>query len=183
MKIYADEKLLEKVSVQEILKKLPKFNEGKVTINDIEVIYELDDEYNVNVFEEGNDFLQVVEINDDEVFDNKKYCVRDREAGNIIEVVETYEDGEKLIESFEEDDKENDVYEENFYEVAEISKFEYYYQKSNLTLTEIANKTGIAYRTIQDYKSGARDLNKASGINLYKLSIVFDCKIEDLLDL
>lgn len=50
--------------------------------------------------------------------------VRDREAGNIIEIVKSVEAGKKLIEEYEEMDKRDGIYEENFYEVAEVKVYE-----------------------------------------------------------
>ena len=46
----------------------------------------------------------------------KKYAIRDREAGNVIEFVDSMAEGEKLIREYEESDKEDGTYEENFYE-------------------------------------------------------------------
>lgn len=46
--------------------------------------------------------------------------VRDREAGNIIDVVLSIQEGEKLIAMYEEIDKREGLYSEDFYEVAEI---------------------------------------------------------------
>lgn len=46
--------------------------------------------------------------------------VRDREAGNVIEIVESIEAGKKLIEKYEKDDQKEGIFERNFYEVAEI---------------------------------------------------------------
>ncbi len=45
---------------------------------------------------------------------------RDREAGNIIEEVKSFEEGNEKIKEYEEDDKKAGVYEPDFYEVAEI---------------------------------------------------------------
>ncbi len=50
--------------------------------------------------------------------------VRDREAGNIIEIAQNIEAGQKLIEKYEEMDKRDGIYEENFYEVAEVEDSE-----------------------------------------------------------
>lgn len=49
-----------------------------------------------------------------------RYAVRDREAGNIIEYFDTMEKAEKALQEYEESDKAEGIYEENFYEVAEI---------------------------------------------------------------
>lgn len=50
--------------------------------------------------------------------------VRDREAGNIIEIVESVKAGQKLIEKYEEMDKRAGLYTSNFYEVAEVEDSE-----------------------------------------------------------
>ncbi len=49
--------------------------------------------------------------------------VRDREAGNIIEIVESVEAGKKLIEKYEEMDKRDGIFVKNFYEVAEVEEY------------------------------------------------------------
>lgn len=54
----------------------------------------------------------------------KKLVVRDREAGNVIEDVSTWEEGEKLIEEYEKSDMKDGIYEPDFYEVAEIEEEE-----------------------------------------------------------
>lgn len=48
----------------------------------------------------------------------KLYAVRDREAENVIELVFSKEEAEEVLQKFEEEDKDNDVYEPNFYEIA-----------------------------------------------------------------
>jgi hypothetical protein len=49
-----------------------------------------------------------------------KYIVRDREAGNIIDEFDTRGAAYEAIQNYEHDDKQNDIYTEDFYEVAEI---------------------------------------------------------------
>ena len=46
-----------------------------------------------------------------------KYYTADREAGNRIEEVKSVEDGLKLIEKYEKEDKDNNEYIEGFYDV------------------------------------------------------------------
>ena len=46
--------------------------------------------------------------------------VRDKEAGNIIMEVLNFKEGNARIKEFEEQDKEDGIYEENFYEVVEL---------------------------------------------------------------
>ena len=48
------------------------------------------------------------------------YVVRDREAGNVITQFETMEEAQKEIEKYEEHDKKDGVYVEDFYEIAVI---------------------------------------------------------------
>lgn len=46
--------------------------------------------------------------------------VRDREAGNIIDEVLSYDEGLELIKRFENEDKTNNMFVPDFYEVAKI---------------------------------------------------------------
>lgn len=48
----------------------------------------------------------------------KKYVVRDREAGNIIEECPDLQYAESLVKWYEYLDHERGIYEEDFYEVA-----------------------------------------------------------------
>ena len=48
------------------------------------------------------------------------YVVRDREAGNVITQFETMEDAQKELEKYEEQDKKDGTYTEDFYEIAVI---------------------------------------------------------------
>ena len=48
-----------------------------------------------------------------------KYVIRDREAGNEIEWFNTKEDAEKMLQQYEESDKKEGIYSEDFYEIVE----------------------------------------------------------------
>lgn len=50
----------------------------------------------------------------------KIYIIQNRETGTEMEVCNTIEIAKKTIETFENEDKKNGVYEENFYETKEI---------------------------------------------------------------
>lgn len=54
----------------------------------------------------------------------KKYVTRDKEAGNIIEYFNTKEEAEQAIEDYERSDKNEGIYEADFYEVAELNEDE-----------------------------------------------------------
>ena len=46
----------------------------------------------------------------------------------------------------------------------------------------LAEKSGVTLRMIQQYEQRAKDINKATGINLVALAQTLGCKIEDLLE-
>lgn len=46
--------------------------------------------------------------------------VREREAGNIIEPMDSWEEGLRVIEEFEQQDKKDGCYSEEFYDVVEL---------------------------------------------------------------
>ena len=50
----------------------------------------------------------------------KKYVIRDRESGNIIESNLTLDEAQKLLSIFESQDEEDDIYEADFYEIVEM---------------------------------------------------------------
>lgn len=50
----------------------------------------------------------------------KIWTVRDRETGTEIDYYDSYEAAQEALEMFEDSDKEEGMYEKNFYEVAEI---------------------------------------------------------------
>lgn len=55
--------------------------------------------------------------------------------------------------------------------------------EKNLSQSELAKKSSVSIRMIQYYETGYKDINKASGTTLYKLSKSLNCNIEDLLEL
>ncbi len=69
--------------------------------------------------------------------------------------------------------------------------------KSNITITklqkirkdcgysqsELANLSGVNKRMIQQYETGAKDINKAAGVTLLALTRVLGCEVEDLLEI
>lgn len=47
---------------------------------------------------------------------------------------------------------------------------------------ELAEKSGVALRMIQQYEQRAKDINKAAGVNLVALAQTLGCRMEDLLE-
>ena len=58
-----------------------------------------------------------------------------------------------------------------------------YRTKSGMSQSQLAEASGVNVRMIQYYEEGVKDINKASGEALYKLSRALGCKMEDLLEL
>ena len=54
----------------------------------------------------------------------KRYIIRDREAGNIIEQFSTIEEAKKKLKEYENADKSEGIYTENFYEIYDTKKEE-----------------------------------------------------------
>jgi hypothetical protein len=49
----------------------------------------------------------------------KNYTIRDREAGNVIDTFTSLEEAKKELKKFEEQDKTDGSYTEDFYEIIE----------------------------------------------------------------
>ena len=49
----------------------------------------------------------------------KKFVIRDSEAGNLIDTFNTLEEAKNELSDYEEQDKKDGTYEEDFYEIVE----------------------------------------------------------------
>jgi transcriptional regulator with XRE-family HTH domain len=56
-------------------------------------------------------------------------------------------------------------------------------EQKELTARELSELSGVSATSIRKYELAERDINKASGIILYKLAKVLDCTIEELLEI
>ena len=54
-------------------------------------------------------------------------------------------------------------------------------ESKNMSQSEVARLSGINYRSYQDYEQGHKDLAKAKGEVLYRLSLTLGCSIEELI--
>lgn len=52
----------------------------------------------------------------------------------------------------------------------------------NMTETELSEESGISERDIRSFEKGRLDINRASGITLFRLSKALDCSMEDLIE-
>ena len=54
-------------------------------------------------------------------------------------------------------------------------------KERNLTQKELAQRSGVNFRSLQDYEQGHKKLTSANGDILLRLSTVLGCTTEDLL--
>jgi transcriptional regulator with XRE-family HTH domain len=64
-----------------------------------------------------------------------------------------------------------------------MSKLKEIRKTSGLSQSGLSESSGVNVRMIQHYEQGIKDINKANGETLYKLSKALNCKMEDLLEL
>ena len=84
--------------------------------------------------------------------------IRDREAGNIIIHVLSFEEGNARIKEWEEQDKEDGTYEENFYEVVELESEDISMEERlkvllNNAISLLADETFEQYDDPNDWKN------------------------------
>lgn len=80
--------------------------------------------------------------------------------------------------------------EEKFVEVAnriiaantKSTKLQELRKNSGYSQSELAERSGVNKRMIQQYEIGAKDINKAAGTTLLALARVLGCEVEDLLE-
>lgn len=56
-------------------------------------------------------------------------------------------------------------------------------KKQNFSQSELAKKSNVNVRMIQYYEQGAKDINNAQAITVYKIAKALNCRVEDLLNL
>ena len=56
-------------------------------------------------------------------------------------------------------------------------------QEKGLTQKQLSERSGVNLRTLQQYESQSKDINKASGVILLSLAKALDCSVEELLDI
>lgn len=60
-------------------------------------------------------------------------------------------------------------------------KLKHLREERGLTRRELAEQSGVNYRSLQDYEQGHKNIFHAKGEVLYRLSMVLGCSVEDLL--
>ena len=54
---------------------------------------------------------------------------------------------------------------------------------SGMSQAQLSNASGVSLRSIQCYEQGVKDINRAEGLSLFKLSKALGCRMEQLLEL
>lgn len=87
------------------------------------------------------------------------YIVRDRETGTPIEWTATREEAEKILEKFEETDRKEGTFTEDFYEIHEADEptIKDLRHLTGLSQAKFCQKYDIPLRTLQDWELGRRN--------------------------
>ena len=76
----------------------------------------------------------------------KKYIIQDREAGNQIDEFNTYEEAKEQLGKYEAEDREDGVFEEDFYEIVEVEK-----EKTNIAIHGKAKSEAKVFEIYRDW--------------------------------
>lgn len=63
-----------------------------------------------------------------------------------------------------------------------MSKLKEIRKASGLSQSGLSESSDVSIRMIQYYEQGSKDINKANGETLYKLSKSLKCKMEDIIE-
>lgn len=70
----------------------------------------------------------------------KRYDIKDRESGNLIDFFWDYEDAVGMLKHYEDTDREEGNYTENFYEIVEVETIDYYNEDFEVTCEQDLNE-------------------------------------------
>lgn len=102
------------------------------------------------------EIFQAVSFND---LENMYYTLHEADISKFVEIV---------------NQRIKDVFSE--------TKLKHFRLISGCSQLELSKKSGVSLRSIQMYEQRNKDINKASVETLYRLSKVFGCSIEDLME-
>jgi len=110
------------------------------------------------------------------------FVLKERVTGNIVTYCMKEEKARELLKDYEAEDKKQDIYTEDFYEVVKAN-LQLIRKAKNMSQSKLAETAGVPLDTIRKYEQGSKDINKAQGMTLYKLAKALDCNMEDLLNI
>ena len=64
-----------------------------------------------------------------------------------------------------------------------MTNLKQYREKRKLSQRELAERSGVSLRTLQDYEKGQKPINKAAAITVLRIAQALNCKVEDLLEI
>ena len=53
---------------------------------------------------------------------------------------------------------------------------------AGMTQAQLAEKVPMSVRTLQHLERGSMDINKAAAVTVWRLAVILDCQVEDLLE-
>lgn len=62
------------------------------------------------------------------------------------------------------------------------SGLKYYRELKGMTQAELAEKSGVNLRTIQNYEQGFKDINGAAVVKVLQLAEALDCDVYDIIN-
>lgn len=86
-----------------------------------------------------------------------KYVITDPITGTIIDAFKSKEDAVAAVEKFEERDKKDGCYTEDFYEISEMSEITVIRKDLDISQKEFAEMYGIPVRTVQNWENGVNE--------------------------
>ncbi len=63
-----------------------------------------------------------------------------------------------------------------------MSKLQDRRKAAGLSQAQLAEKVPMSLRTLQSLEGGRNDINKVAAMTAYRIAVVLDCQIEDLLE-
>ena len=107
----------------------------------------------------------------------------DRKFFEIFQAV-SFNDLENMYYTLHEADisKFVEIINQRIKDVFPETKLKHFRLISGCSQLELSKKSGVSLRSIQMYEQRNKDINKASVETLYRLSKVFGCSIEDLME-
>lgn len=107
----------------------------------------------------------------------------DRKFFEIFQAV-SFNDLENMYYTLHEADisKFVEIINQRIKDVFSETKLKHFRLISGCSQLELSKKSGVSLRSIQMYEQRNKDINKASVETLYRLSKVFGCSIEDLME-
>lgn len=141
---------------------------------------------------EIRDYVEDIEDEDCNCYDYNTIAwqiwTANRETGDLIEQCETVLQAERLIDEYEENDKIDETFVPDFYDIVnenhehiEENGLKSFREAAGLTQAELSERSDVSVRMIQHYEQGVKDVNKAAADTVRKLAEALHVEIKDLL--